>query len=365
MRTPDSGMQAALRPTAWGCLIRCAGCALIAASCSVHAQGGIAPLVPAARRLPEADLLARLVAPLQLSRLGYTKPFVIEGEHIFTSGSVLVASEVIFRPGSKLVLSAGAASGRDAAVYLVTRKITIEPGAAPAIITWAGNAAASNSPPPAGKGAPGVAGYDGSAGGPGADGASGSPGTAGRSPPVMYLATPAIKGGQLVVDWRGQDGGPGGSGQDGGDGGKGGSGKPASSSLFDCRRGAGDGGAGGAGGRGGPGGMGGRGGDGGLFVLLAMPEHVLTLASSIRLDVSSGLGGFGGRGGGPGVGGQPGERGRAAPPFCQDDARAGPKGENGTPGASLADQRGPQGAPGSLAVGELTKSQAAALGIVQ
>lgn len=154
-------------------------------------------------------------------------------------------------------------------------------------------------------------------------------------------------------------------GQSGGKGGRGGTGKPASSSLFDCRRGPGDGGPGGDGGNGGEGGVGGRGGDGGLFVLLAMPNNIAALASKIRLDVASGQGGMGGLGGAVGSGGSGGERGRSAPPFCRDDARRGADGKPGLAGKSLAAERGPQGAAGSFAIGELTDDQVRVLGIVQ
>lgn len=346
-------------------ILWCAGALLALPQSDVRAQGTLGSLIGSAKRLPETELLPRLLPAFELTRPGYSQPFVIEGEHTFASGAVLVASEVIFKAGSKLILVPGPAqSGRDAGVFLITRRIVVEQGARPAMITWAGSATASSSPPPAGKGAPGSSGYDGTPGERGADGASGSPGTSGRSPPILYLATPEIAGGQLFIDWRGQDGGPGGTGQFGGDGGRGGSGKPASGGLFDCRRGPGDGGAGGNGGNGGAGGAGGRGGDGGLFVLLVMPHSVASLATKIGLDVSSGAGGYAGRGGDAGSGGPGGERGRAAPPFCQDDARRGADGRPGTPGAGAAELRGPQGAPGSLAVGELIESQARALGIV-
>lgn len=324
------------------------------------------PAIKSAKRLPETELLPKLLPASELARLGYSKPFVIEGEVTFRSGPVLIASEVVFRPGSKLVLLPSfSQAGSEQAVYLITRRIVVEPGPKPALITWAGGSAISSSPPPVGKAAPGTAGYDGSPGGRGADGVAGSSGTTGRSPPTFYLATREIAGGTLAIDWRGQDGGPGGAGQAGGDGGRGGSGRPASSSLFDCRRGPGDGGPGGDGGNGGPGGTGGRGGDGGLFVLLATPTDVSALAEKIRLDVAPGAGGFAGPGGSLGSGGPGGERGRAAPPFCRDDARQGAPGKNGQSGSAVTDQSGAKGAAGSVAVGELIESQARAIGILQ
>ena len=324
------------------------------------------PAIASAKRLPEREFLPKLLPASELARLGYSKPFVVEGEVTFRSGPVLIASEIVFRPGSKLVLLPSFSQvGSEQAVYLIARRIVVEPGPKPALITWGGGSAISSSPPPVGKAAPGIAGYDGSAGGRGADGVVGSSGTTGRSPPIFYLATREIAGGTLAIDWRGQDGGSAGAGQAGGDGGRGGSGRPASSSLFDCRRGPGDGGPGGDGGNGGPGGPGGRGGDGGLFVLLATPADIPALAEKIRLDVAPGAGGFGGPGGPFGIGGLGGERGRAAPPFCRDDARPGAPGKNGLSGSAATDQRDSKGAVGSVAVGELIESQANAIGILQ
>jgi len=330
-----------------------------------HAQGTSGAPIATARRLPENELLPKLVPAGEVGRFGYSKPYIVEGETPFTSGAVLVASEIRFRPGGKLVLSASPGqANREQAVYLVTRRIVVEPGAQPAIVTWAGSRTPISTAPPAGKAAPGAAGYDGSPGARGQDGTTGNNGTVGRSPPTLYIATRAIDG-QLVVDWRGQDGGPGGAGQSGGDGGHGGTGRPASASLFDCRSGAGDGGPGGDGGDGGTGGNGGRGGDGGLFVLLALPEEIPGIASRIVLDKTSGAGGLGGAGGEAGKGGPGGDPGRPAPPFCRDDGRRGKDGTSGRRGATQADNRGQPGLPGEIAVGELTEMQARAIGIVQ
>jgi hypothetical protein len=337
----------------------------VALQCGAFAQAPTVSLVGTAKRLPETELLPRLLPGSELARLGVSKPFIVEGEQTFRSGSVLIASEVIFRPGSKLIFApSNFSQSVEQSVYLIARRVVVEASATPPVITWSGGLLAQRSPPPAGKAAPGAAGYDGSPGGRGADGADGSVGTAGRSPPILYLATKEILGGRIAIDWRGQDGGTGGAGQAGGEGGRGGSGRPASSSLFDCRRGPGDGGRGGDGGNGGSGGLGGRGGDGGLVVFLAMPEDVAPLAERIHLDVSPGAGGFSGPGGLPGNGGTGGERGRAAPPFCRDDARPGTQGDAGRLG-SVVDQRGARGAEGAIAIGELTETQARAVGVLQ
>ena len=330
-----------------------------------HAQGATGGAIASAKRIPENELLPKLVPVGEVARFGYSQALIVQGETAFTSGAVLVASEIRFRPGGKLVLSASPGQGnRERAVYLVTRRIVVEPGAQPAIVTWAGSRIPISEPPPAGKAAPGAAGYDGSPGSKGQNGTTGNNGTVGRTPPMLYIATREIDG-KLTVDWRGQDGGPGGTGQDGGDGGHGGAGRPASASLFDCRRGPGDGGAGGDGGDGGIGGSGGRGGDGGMFVLLAMPGDIPGIVSRISLDKASGTGGLGGAGGKYGAGGPGGTPGRPAPPFCRADGRVGAAGRDGMTGASQADKRGQPGLPGEIAVGELTEMQARAIGIVQ
>ena len=344
----------------WGSL-----CLMALTHLKAQGQGSAADLVSAAKRLPESTLLPRLAPGSELARIGVSRPFIVEGEQTFRSGSVLIASEVIFRPGSKLILApASLPSSGEQAVYLIAQRIVVEAGSRPAVISWNGSSVSLNSPPPAGKAAPGVSGYDGAPGGRGADGTTGSSGTTGRSAPIFYLATNEISGGRLAVDWRGQDGGSGGAGQTGGDGGRGGAGKPASSSFFDCRRGPGDGGKGGDGGDGGQGGAGGRGGDGGLFVLLMRPEHVLQVAEKILLDVSPGEGGLRGAGGGFGNGGPGGERGRAAPPFCQDDAKRGLSGADGKAAVTI-EQRGEKGVPGTLAIGELIDIQAQSIGIMR
>lgn len=331
------------------------------------AANSTSDLIKFAERIPEAQMLPRLIPVTELARLGYSKPFIVQGTTVFTSGSILVASEIVFQQGSKLVLApAMTPIGREQSVYLIARRIVVEPGPLPAVVSWAGSANTFISPVPAGKASPGAAGYDGSPGAVGSSGTNGNSGTAGRTPPILFLATREIVGGQLLIDWRGQDGGPGGAGQDGGDGGPGGNGSPASSSLFDCRRGPGDGGKGGNGGNGGSGGIGGRGGDGGQFVLLALPTEVATVGDKIRLDVSPGTGGPNGAGGGPGKGGAGGERGRAAPPFCRDDAKPGGPGQPGkTGGAPIGEAPGASGLKGAAAVGELNDIQARAIGILE
>jgi hypothetical protein len=336
------------------------------ASC-LHAQAQVpaTPSISSAKRLPESEVLPRLLPGSDLARLGVSKPFIVEGEQTFRAGSVLIASEIVFRPGSKLILApAYASKGAEQAVYVIARRIVVEPSQSPPVITWSGGAVAQSVPPPAGKAAPGAAGYDGAPGGRGADGVSGSAGTPGRSPPVLHIATKEIVGARLAVDWRGQDGGAGGAGQAGGDGGRGGSGRPASSSIFDCRRGSGDGGRGGDGGNGGAGGLGGRGGDGGLFILLAMAKDVPQLAEKIQLDVSPGEAGSNGMPGARGEKGLGGERGRAAPPYCSDGARKGDEGNHGQVGA-VTEQLAASGAVGSIAIGELTETQARAVGILK
>lgn len=318
-----------------------------------------------AKHLPEAELLPRLLPIEQLARFGVSKPYQVEGITTFDSGSVLVASEIVFAPGSQLVMASRPSA--EQGVYVVAHRITILPGQPAPVISWLGTAMMEQrSPPPVGKAQPGAAGFDGRQGGRGNDGAPGNSGLNGKTPPELYLSVTEIVGGSLNVDWRGQDGGPGGQGQEGGDGGNGGAGHPASSSAFDCRRGPGNGGPGGNGGNGGLGGEGGRGGDGGVVVLLAANDSIPHLTERLVVDVAPGIGGFGGLGGKAGLAGRGGPPGQSAPPWCRADAKPGEDGQPGNIGMSLLDKRGAQGVVGQLFVGELTPSQAkAAVGLSQ
>jgi hypothetical protein len=96
---------------------------------------------------------------------------------------------------------------------------------------------------------------------------------------------------------------------------------------------------------------------------LAIPKDIPAVTRQLKVDVSPGHGGYGGKGGPPGIGGREGERGRGAPPFCQDDANPGIQGKNGDTGTDLSEVRAADGAAGVIAIGELSEGQAKAIGI--
>jgi hypothetical protein len=295
----------------------------------------------AEKSLTAADLLPYLIYIKRSTEVGLTPPFIVDGERIFSSGSgtgssgpaILATEEIVFKPGSTLILAGPYVGVGERAVIIVTRRITISPGGTPPTITWQKPNAPTSLPPPVGKAPPGRAGaFPGDAGGPGAAGVNGNSGLVGQSAPTVYLAVGSMSQGKLYFDLRGQDGGPGGEGQAGGDGGPGMSGESGASSLFDCKRGGGNGGNGGPGGNGGLGGEGGKGGDGGRVILMAAPDSLLTLSDQLLVNASPGAGGPGGRGGALGEGGPPGAGGPGSG-FC-GGGRPGQRGPNGLQGAT-------------------------------
>lgn len=307
-----------------------------------------------------SDVLPAIVQFKRSTEAGLPAPYLVEGQRIFQGGPVLAAEEIIFHPGSRLILAGP--YGAPPQKQIIAKKITILPGGKPPVITWDRGEARSIPPPPVGKAAPGPAGaQEGANGGTGATGVHGNAGFPGQSALTVYLAVGDIVGGDLYFDLRGQDGGPGGEGQEGGDGGIGMSGTPGSSSLFDCSRGGGNGGRGGAGGTGGAGGEGGKGGDGGSLVLMAAAETIDQLVPRVRAETKPGVGGPGGRGGRGGKGGPGGEAGRDAPPFCGGGAK-GPQGPNGTPGPDPT-VAGPSGAPGRTIPIPLNEENRTAIGL--
>src|SRR5690349_15365780 len=94
---------------------------------STFSNGVMTAELERAERIPETVLLPRLLPPAELARLGALKPFIVEGEVTFRAGPVLFAPEVIFRPGSKLILApSNLQMGGDRSVYFVAGKITVE-----------------------------------------------------------------------------------------------------------------------------------------------------------------------------------------------------------------------------------------------
>ncbi|MEO1536896.1 MAG: collagen-like protein [Pseudomonadota bacterium] len=181
------------------------------------------------------------------------------------------------------------------------------------------------------SGAPGASGRPGSAPGEsgerGFDGKDGADGAAGKDAGPITIVAKTLSG-NLRVENIGQKGGDGGAGGPGGNGGSGQIGVPASSGVFDCRRGPGRGGDGGAGGTGGAGGDGGRGGAGGPVTV-----DIKDFAESALLQIATqgGAPGIAGRGGAPGRGGRAGPEGPTVG-LCGSAGRNGQPGASGRPG---------------------------------
>jgi hypothetical protein len=285
------------------------------------------------------------------------RPFVIQGEYRH-DWATLVADSIVFEPGSRLVFTGAKTSDGDRGDrYLSARTIEVRPGSPAPVIAWSRDASPKPIPPAVGKATAGsMGGAEGSDGGPGEDGRIGNVGYPGRSAPTIYVIFGRFRGGPLVLDVRGEDGGQGGPGQTGGDGGIGRTGKAAVAGLIDCSSGGGDGGKGGKAGRGGLGGTGGPGGTGGNAIIVTTSDLLGKAINLFIVDVSPGKGGPGGQGGIPGNPGRGGE-GASGVGLCRGGNRGadGPKtdvkdsGGTGKPGSP--------GTPGTYAVVPLSSEQ--------
>lgn len=288
-----------------------------------------------------------------IALIGLAPEFVVSGDYLYDS--YFVGAEVIrFKPGAKLIFSEKALKLRNNLIF-AAKTIVNEDQGRPGTITWARGEGPAASPPQSGQapGGPHGAG-DGASGGAGANGAPGNEGITGQTAPNLTLFMISAEGAPPVIDLRGQAGGKGGGGQQGGNGGVGHQGAPASSTAFDCRRGAGYGGNGGAGGSGGQGGRGGSGGKGGTLTLVSLPTAFPALLNLVRTDVSGGAGGDGGAGGEAGVGGPGGAQGAKALPFCRDEpGRRGAPGPGGQVGG--IGMQGAVGIQGDYTFTSLTK----------
>ena len=233
--------------------------------------------------------------------------------------------------------------------YIVASKILIEGEAA---IGWARNLQVGNQPPERPRAPDGRHGVSyGESGTDGQHGDVGNPGYSGSSGPTLFILAKEIAGGKLKIDNRGQIGGSGGKGQDGGHGGDGARGAPASSSFFNCKRGAGRGGNGGNGGNAGLGGAGGDGGSGGdIILVLPSTADKEAIISHIEAYVDGGSGGPGGKHGDPGQPGNAGPPGEPALPFCRPEPER--RGNAGTEGktASEVPKTGMEGLSGTFGV---------------
>ncbi|GMQ83349.1 MAG: hypothetical protein BMS9Abin06_0082 [Gammaproteobacteria bacterium] len=183
-------------------------------------------------------------------------------------------------------------------------------------------------------------GNNGAPGNPGGDGNIGQPGSPGLNAPRFTLVALEVVvgvGGNLTIDFDGQNGGKGGKGQEGGDGGSGMGGRDGKSDTSwpgtGCDRQPGNGGNGGDGGDGGRGGDGGDGGAAGRITLISSADALATgpffsgNMHYVNDGGSLGEGGSGGRGGrGSGQGGKPGQKTSEC-----SEANDGVSGQDGVP----------------------------------
>jgi hypothetical protein len=307
------------------------------------------PLKPTDRKIVSPALVLDQLQ--EVSKLGSLLSSDATGLIVDTTqlsdNKLIGARKIVFRSGSKLVLSTKSAEP----VTIVAEEIIVEGGAT---VTWNSIGSVESVPPPRGKapdGSPGRA--DGANGGSGLEGESGNPGYRGQSAPSINIYATRLVGGELTIDVRGQGGGKGGRGQDGGDGGAGAKGAPASSSMFDCRRGPGKGGDGGKAGNAGRGGTGGAGGNGGNVTVFTPDGDAKGIITVFAIGGAPGEGGEPGQPGKPGIAGLEGEK---ALPFCKPEDRNGNPGEPGK--SAEPGEQGLPGADGLFSVVPVSPSQA-------
>lgn len=254
------------------------------------------------------------------------------------SENILKCDELVFSPRGSLTLS-NWDSRKAPFLAIVARKWKFSAPQERAIIQRSTNLAASSG----GAGGTGPRGQDGpsddTAGMPGGQGGTGAIGETVNLPPIYLFGERTVDQPGNPIPWmnlivlaNGVLGGNGGRGGSGGNGGNGASGHPGSDSLFDCKRGPGDGGAGGQGGYGGVGGQAGLGGDGGTVYYVGPQAFIdiITFSNLINVGGPAGLAGGGGRGGNGGSGGPRGTNTF----YCKggspgSDGRDGPQGSGG------------------------------------
>jgi hypothetical protein len=271
------------------------------------------------------------------------------------AGSCFVADEIIFTGKGKIIFHPNEELIHFA---VICRKLIVTGGNPPVTlnpcgandpgtkyngtnaITWAGRLKSANPGPPvvppnaAVGSSPGATGAAGSTGNTGAPGGQAGGARKQQTPTLTLIAieVDVATGGNLVIDFAGQDGGDGGDGQNGGPGAKGSTGNngdDASWPSSGCDTQTGNGGDGGDGGPGGIGGTGGDGGDSGQIFVITTPANkagVFNNPSQITF-VTQSSGGSGGKGGRGGTGGAGGNSGKPTGE-C-------PLGQKGDPGNSL------------------------------
>ena len=303
-----------------------------------------------------------------------------------------VHDTIVFKNQGRLILGPQEKGGRYAERYsVVCRRLIVDGGGDPLVfqpcepfdptegyksknlITWLDRvytkgAAGDPFPGPAAAGesfdtddwadlGQGNAGKD---GGDGPSGATGNAGVPGAPAPgrltIVALEVEFRRGGNLIVDWHGQNGGDGADGQDGGPGGDGMGGRDGqvdeSWTGDSCGRQPGDGGDGGDGGAGGAGGPGGAGGRAGAISVVTPTINMIPggafVSGAISFVCGGANGGKGGRGGrGSQQFGAAGKAGKRGGSEC-GTANPGVKGNGADPGPAPGGANGPAGATGAL-----------------
>lgn len=304
------------------------------------------------------------------------QPPVVISSDLHVPGPCFVADQIEFLDTGKLIFDIPL--GQPQQEYaVVCRKLIVNGGATPSkgdpcnpgdpgtrynntnVITWSGRL--TSAAPGGTFTPPGASSSTAEDGNQGKDGATGNAGSAGanligfrgdkRTPVklvVLALEVEILNGGNLAIDWAGQDGGDGGKGQNGGKGDKGTKGPDGTQGGwpgYGCDNQPGDGGQGGDGGAGGMGGPGGAGGAGGQIAIISTPANLAGPFNNPNQIVfvtqsSGGKGGAGGTGAGGGLGGNPGKQGssdctQAGSGNPGDAGDPGPVGGGGSPGSAL------------------------------
>lgn len=275
----------------------------------------------AQQQIPTGTLPPDIAAAIKAAPLTQTL-IPISGEEKF-SQQIIKADEISFAAGAKLTLTG---SNYPYVVVAAQRIKFANPDTYSIIQRDPQAMAAAGSDGPAGaNGAdhPGETNRTGNPGYPGGAGGSALTGQTRQLPDVYLVAGEIVdpKGPippgvlNLVLLFRGIDGGDGGTGGRGGNGGRAGNGKQGATSPFDCKEGGGPGGTGGAAGPGGRGGDSGAGGNGADLVLVTTKPAYEVLSYS-RMNIVGGKAGLPGRGGSPGNPG-PGGQGASANGWCK------------------------------------------------
>jgi hypothetical protein len=316
----------------------------------------------AQQAIPIGNLPSEIAAAVKAAPL--TKTLIpISGEEKFNQ-QIIKADEISFADGAKMtltnmnvpwiVVAAQRLKFLKPDAYSIIQRDPAKLSGSPGIQGAAGGNGADN---PGETNRTGNPGYPGNPGGPGSQGET-------KQLPEVYLVVGELldpKGQippgflNLVMIFRGVDGGDGGVGGRGGNGGRAGNGKEGATSAFDCKEGGGPGGTGGAAGAGGQGGDAGNGGNGSDLVIVTTKSsyEVLSFARINNIGGRTGQPGRGGNPGTPGAGGAgagsngwckatgPGAPGAYPSPVNLGDGKPGVDGQKGTVTAVILPSIGP------------------------